>query len=106
MTIKQVVAPDVEVPVLEGVVKTDGGLNVLIELPGVDGTNHRRDGATFFQRKGVSQVLVVGIAVSGTIIDYPPGVGTPEQPTVAGDGSVQVECRREVGELEAVVEIE
>ena len=72
----------------------------------MDGSYHWRNGATILDVDGIAQILVIGISGGGVAVDDPPRVGAPEEVAVLGDGSVQVECRREIGELEAVVEIE
>lgn len=106
MAVKEVVAPEVDVPVLEGVVESGSRFRILIQPPGVDGTYHGGEGPVVFQGDGVAQILVVEIGIVGTVVNNPPGVRTPEQTAVACDGTVQVESRREVGEPETVVEIE
>lgn len=106
MAVEEIVAPEVEVPVLEGIVESGSGFRILIKTPGVDSTYHRSKRPVLFQRDGVTQILVVGIGVVCTVIDNPPSVRTPEQTAIACNRPVQVEPGCEVGELETVVEIE
>ena len=106
MAVEEVVPPEVEGPVLEGVVHSGSRFQILIKTPGMDGTNHGSNGPVLFQRDRITQIFVVGIAVVCAVVDDPPGVCTPEETAVARNRPVQVEGRREVGELETVVEIE
>ena len=91
---------------LEGVIGACCDVCISIEFPRMDDTCHWRDGAILFQVNNISQVLVIGEGVFLAVIDSPPCIGAPKQISVSADGSVQVECRREVGESEVVVEIE
>ena len=72
----------------------------------MDCAQHGCDGAALLEGDGVAQVLVVGEGVVLAVLDYPPCVGAPEETPVVRDGAVQVEGRGEVGELEAVVQVE
>ena len=60
----------------------------------------------FLQAEGIAKVLVVGERVVSPLIHTPPRVRTPEEPAVSGDVAIQIEGRRQVRELETVVEVE
>ena len=74
MAVEEVVAPEIDVPVLEGVVHSGSGFQVLIETPGVDGTDQWSKRTVLFQRDGITQIFVVGIIIVCTVVDNPPGV--------------------------------
>ena len=91
MVFQEVVAPDIDIPVLEGEIASCGDVDVLVKLPGMNRACHGGDGISFFQGDGIAQVLVIGEGEGGVPVDNPPGIRTPEQATVPGDGTVQVE---------------
>ena len=78
MTLQEIVAPDVDIPVLYRIIKTCGNIHILVELPGMDGTCHWRNGVAVFQRKGITDILVVADGILCPILHRPPSVGTPE----------------------------
>ena len=106
MTFLQVVPPKIKVPILKSVIGTSGEAGILVETPRMNGSYHWRNGATILYIYGIAQILVIGISGGSIAVDNPPRIGAPEEAAVLGDGSIKVECRREIGELEAVVEIE
>ena len=106
MVFQEVVAPDVEVPAAEGEVAAGGEIHGLVEEPGVDGAEHRGDGAAAAEGDGVAEVFVVVEGVGCIDLHSPPGVGALEEAAVARQGAVQVEGIGQVGEAEAVVQVE
>jgi hypothetical protein len=74
MAVEEVVAPEIDIPVLEGVVQSGSGFQILIETPGMDGTDHGSKRTVLLQRDGVTQIFVVGIIIVCTVVDNPPGV--------------------------------
>ena len=103
---QEVVAPKVEVPIVDGIVSSYCQVDVLIELPGMNGSEHGSQGLAALDGTGITEIFVVGKSVVCLSIDNPPGIGTPEKTTVASDGTILVECRCEVGELETVIQVE
>jgi len=106
MILQKIVAPEVEIPVPDGIVEACRDVDVLVEEPGVDGSEHGGDGVSVAEGKGVAEVLVVGERVGGSVADNPPGVRAPEEAAVGADGTVHVERGSQVGEAEAAVEVE
>ena len=106
MPLQEVVAPEIDVPVLDGVIEACGKVHVLVELPGMYGSDHWGNGVSVLQGDGIAQILVVRVGVRGVILYYPPSVGAPKEAAIVCDGSVQVEGRRQVGEPETVVQVE
>jgi hypothetical protein len=74
MAVEEIVAPEIDIPVLEGVVQSGSGFQILIETPGMDGTDHGSKRTVLLQRDGVTQIFVVGIIIVCTVVDNPPGV--------------------------------
>ena len=106
MGFQEIVAPQIDVPGLDGIVDSGSGVDVLVEFPGMEGSYHGRHGVAVLEMEGIAQIFAVGEGIVVVLVDHPRGVGTPEQVAVAGDGTIHVEGRGEVGELEAVVQIE
>mgnify|MGYP006935993584 CR=1 FL=1 len=106
MAFQEVITPEIQVPVLKGVIKACAQVYILIELPGMDGTNHGRNGTFVFQMEGIAKILVIGKGIVCSLIDNPPSIRTPEQIPIIRDCPVHVESRCQVGELETVVQIE
>ena len=105
MALQEVISPEVEIPILDGIIETCGHIYVLVKLPGMDGSYHGGNGVAVPQVNGIGEVLVIGIGTACSLVDDPPCICTPEQVAVIGDGTIHVESRSEVRELHAAVQV-
>ena len=78
MRFQEIVTPEIEIPILEGIVETGGYVDVLIHLPRMDSSNHWRNAMTGFQGNGIAQVFVIGEGVFAAVVYHPPRIGAPE----------------------------
>ena len=104
MAFQEVITPHIDVPVPEGIIASRCHIDILVEFPGMNGPYHRRDGMPIPETNGIAEILVIGHRVVCPLVDDPPRVRTPEEVSVTRDGTIHVQGRRQIGELEAVFE--
>ena len=88
MRLQEIVSPEVEAPVPDGVVKSCGNVHVLVHFSRMDCSNHRRYAMAVFQGDGIAQILVIGERIVAAVVHRPPGIGTPEQTPVGRNGTI------------------
>ena len=64
MALQEVISPEVEIPIFDGIIETCGHIYVLVKLPGMDGSYHGGNGVSVPQVNGIGEVLIIGIGTA------------------------------------------
>ena len=59
MVFQEIITPQIQVPITDGVIKACAQIHILVKLPRMDGTYHRCDGVLVFEMNGITQILVI-----------------------------------------------
>ena len=79
MPIQEIVPPQIQIPVMNGIIESGSQIDILIKLPGMNGSDHGRNGMSVSQMNAITQVFVVGKRIACSPINHPSRVCTPEQ---------------------------